>query len=87
MGVPNWLHPKFALIYECPKLLICGCPKLASLIYGCPKLAAPNWRSLGRCKVVGGFNGDGISSDEGGLLLREVEQRVFGLAPGNELYL
>ena len=34
------------------------------------------FHGLGRRKVVGGFNGGEISSDGGGLLLREVEQRT-----------
>ena len=34
------------------------------------------YQGLGRRKVVGGFNGGEISSDGGGLLLREVEQRT-----------
>ena len=34
------------------------------------------FHGLGRRKVVGGFNGGEVSSDGGGLLLREVEQRT-----------
>ena len=34
------------------------------------------FHGLGRRKVVGGFNGGELSSDGGGLLLREVEQRT-----------
>ena len=34
------------------------------------------FHGLGRRVVVGGFNGGKISSDSGGLLLREVEQRT-----------
>lgn len=34
------------------------------------------FHGLGRRKVVGGFYGGNISSDSGGLLLREVKQRT-----------
>ncbi len=42
------------------------------------------FHGLGRRIVVGQFDGSKISSDGGGLLLREVEQRVMGLALGYE---
>lgn len=34
------------------------------------------FHGLGRCAVVGQFDGGKISSDGGGVLLREVEQRM-----------
>ena len=36
-------------------------------------------QALGRCGVIGHFDGWWLTSDGGGLLLRELDKRVFGL--------